>query len=68
MFLGFDELFGKKLEKVDHFMKSLKNHRFSQNLQLFEQTIIFGGCNELFEKNLQKVANFVKKPEKSSIW
>ena len=69
MFRGFHELFGKKLQKVADFVKkSLKNHRFSQNLQLFDETIMFRGFDELFGEKLQKGAHFVKKREKSSIW
>ena len=48
--------------------KSTKNHRFGQNLQLFEQTTMFWHFDELFRKKMQKVARFVKKHEKSSIW
>ena len=48
--------------------KSTKNHRFGQNLQLFEQTTMFWHFEELFRKKMQKVARFVKKHEHSSIW
>ena len=48
--------------------KNTKNHRFGQNLQLFEQTTMSWHFYELFRKKLQKVAQFVKKHEKSSIW
>ena len=48
--------------------KSTKNHRFGQNLQLFEQTTMFWHFDELFRKKMQKVARFVKKHEHSSIW
>ena len=48
--------------------KSTKNHRFGQNLQLFEQTTMFWHFDELFRKKIQKVARFVKKHEHSSIW
>ena len=106
-FRGFDQLFGKKLQKVAHFvkkhekssilpktlnflrklsrfevlinfsekfckkwlisLKTMKNRRLGQNLQLFEQTITFRGFDQLFGKRLQKAAHFVKKHEKSSI-
>ena len=46
----------------------MKNRRFGQNLQLFEQTITFRGFDQLFGKKLQKVPHFVEKAEKSSIW
>ena len=78
MFRGFNEFLGKNWLIS---RKSMKNHRFGENLPLFEQTIMFGGCNELSEKNflfegfdelfgkkLQNVADFVKKHEKSSTW
>ena len=48
--------------------KTMKNHRFNQNWQLFEQTITFRGFDEVFRKKLEKVAHFVKNGEKSSIW
>ena len=48
--------------------KSTKNHRFGQNLQLFEQTTMLWHFDELFRKKMQKVAHFVKKHEHSSIW
>ena len=48
--------------------KSTKNHRFGQNLQLFEQTTMFWHFDELFRKKMQKVARFVKKHEHSWIW
>ena len=47
--------------------KCTKNHRFCQNLQLFEKTTMSRCFGELFSKKLQKVAHFVKKHEKSSI-
>ena len=79
MFLHFDELLRKRLEKVVHFVKKdeimdfvktckRKTHGFGQNLQLFEQTTMFWCFDELFSKRLQKVAQFAKKHEKSSIW
>ena len=69
IFRGFDELFGKKLQKVaDLVKKSMKYHRFSQNLQVFEEIIVFGGFHKLFGKKLQKVADFVEKHGKSWIW
>ena len=49
--------------------KSTRNHRFGQNLQLFEQTTMFWHFDQLFGKKLQKVPHFVKqKHEKSLIW
>ena len=53
----FLQLFSEK------FIKTL-----NQNLELFEQSILFRGFEELFGKKLQKVAHFVKNHEKSSIW
>ena len=48
--------------------KITNNHRFGQNLQLFEQlTTMSWHFHELFRKKLQKVLHFVKKHEKSSI-
>ena len=44
-----------------------KNHRFEQNLQLFEHTGMFRRLGTLLSKKLQKVAHLVKKHEKSSI-
>ena len=43
MFRGFDELFGKKLQKVAHFVKKHKKSSIGQNLRLFEETIMFRG-------------------------
>ena len=48
--------------------KSTRNHRFGQNLQLFEQTTMFWHFDQLFGKKLQKVPHFVKQHEKSLIW
>ena len=48
--------------------KSTTNHRFRQNLQLFEKTTMFLRFDELYNRNLQKVPHFVKKHENSSIW
>ena len=48
--------------------KTMKNRRFGENVQLFEQTITFRRFDQLFGKKLQKVAHFVKKHNKSSIW
>ena len=47
--------------------KNTKNHRFGQNLQLFEQTTMSCHFHELFRRKLQKVPHFVKKNEKSAI-
>ena len=65
MFRGFDDLFGKKLQKVAHFVKT---HRFGQNLHVFEQAIMFRSFDELMGKKFQKLNDFVKTHEKSSIW
>ena len=43
--------------------KRTKNRRFGQNLQLFEQTVIFRRLGELFAKKCQKVPHLVKKHE-----
>ena len=48
--------------------RSTKNHRFPQNLQLFDETTMFRRFGHFFRKKLQKRAHFVKKHEKSSIW
>ena len=48
--------------------KSMKNHRFGQNWEVFEQTMTFQGLHKLFGKKLQKVAHFVRNHDKSSIW
>ena len=48
--------------------KSTKNHRFGQNLQLFEKTTMFLRFDELYSKKLQKLSHFVEKQEKSRIW
>ena len=48
--------------------KMTKNHGFSQNLQLFDETTMFRRFGHFFRKKLQKRAHFVKKHEKSSIW
>ena len=45
-----------------------KNHRFGENLQLFEQTTMSWHFHELFSKKLQKAPHSVEKHEKSSIW
>ena len=45
--------------------KSTSNHRFYQNLQLFEKTTMFLRFDELYGKKLQKLPHFVKKHEKS---
>ena len=59
---------GKSCQKCFPSWKSTKNHRFGQDLQLFEQTTMFWHFDELFRKKMQKVARFVKKHEHSSIW
>ena len=59
---------GKSGKKCLISWKSLKNHRFGQNTQLFQQTGMFFCFDELFSKKLEKVPDFVKIHEKSSIW
>ena len=69
MFLRFDELFGKQMQKLPHFVKKHENSWICPKLcNFFEQTTMFGCFDELLSKRLQKVAQFVKKNEKSSIW
>ena len=41
------QLFSKELQKKSHFVKTAKNHRFDQNLQLFEQTTMFLRLDQL---------------------
>ena len=59
---------GKVCQKWLISSKTMKNHRFGQNWEVFEQTITFQGLYQLFAKKLQKVAHFVKKHDKSSFW
>ena len=59
---------GKSCRKGLISWKSTKNHRFAQNLQVFEETTMFRRFDQFFSKKLQKVAHFVKKNETSSIW
>ena len=69
MFLRFDELFGKQLQKLPHFVRKHENSSiWPKLLNFFEQTTMFWCFDELFSKWFQKVAQFVKKHEKSSIW
>ena len=69
MFLRLDELYGKKLKKLPHFVKKQKNSSIWPKLcNFFKQTTMFWCFDKLFSKSLQKVARFVKKHEKSSIW
>ena len=63
----FVKFSGKSCKKWLISRKCTKNHRFCQNLQVFEKTTVFRRFGELFSKKLQKVAHFVKKHEKSSI-
>ena len=64
-----DELYGKKLQKLPHFVKKHENSWIWPKLcNFFEQTTMFWCFDELLNKSLQKVAQFVKKHEKSSIW
>ena len=48
--------------------RSTKNHRFAQNLQLFDETTMFRRFGHFLRKKLQKRAHFLKEHEKSSIW
>ena len=48
--------------------KSTKNHRFRQNLQLFEKTTMFLRFDEPLSKRFKKMPHFVKMHENSSIW
>ena len=59
---------GKSCKRWLISLKSMKTHRFGENLRLFKETIMFRGFDDFFGKKLQKVADFVKKHEKSSIW
>ena len=59
---------GKSCRKGLISWKSTKNHRFGQNLQLFDETTMFRRFGQLFSKKVEKVAHFVKNDEKSSIW
>ena len=69
MFSRFDELYGKKLQKLPHFEEKHKNSSIWEKLRnFFEETTMFWCLDKLFSKRLQKVAQFVKKHEKSSIW
>ena len=69
MFSRFDELYGKKLQKLPHFVEKHENSSIWDKLyNFFEQTTLFWCLDELFSKRFQKVAQFVKKHEKSSIF
>ena len=59
---------GKSCKRCLISWKNTKNHRFGQNLQLFEQTTMSWHFHELFSKKLQKAPHSVEKHEKSSIW
>ena len=48
--------------------KTMRNHRFGQNLELFEQTGMFLRFYELLSKKSQKVPHFTKNLEKSLSW
>ena len=65
IFMNFSE---RSCKKCLILWKSTRNHRFNQNLQLFEKTTIYFRFDELYGKKLQKLPHFVKKHEKSSIW
>ena len=68
MFRGFKELFGRKLQKVAHFVKKNEKSSIWQKLATFRAIIMFGAFDELSGRKLQKEADFEKKHEKSSIW
>ena len=68
MFLHFDELLRKRLEKVVHLVKKHEKSWIWPNLQLFDQTTMFWCFDELFGKQLHKLPHFVKKQKNSSIW
>ena len=69
MFLRFNELFGKQLQKLTHFVTMHENSSIWPQLwNFFKETTMFWCFDELFSKRLQKVAQFGKKHEKSSIW
>ena len=69
IFLRFVELYGKKLQKLPHFVKKHENSSIWPKLwHFFEQTTMLWCFDELLSKSLQKVAQFMKKQEKSSIW
>ena len=59
---------GKGWKKWFISWKSTKNHGFGQNLQLFEQTVMFLHFDELLRKRLEKVVYFEKKHENSCIF
>ena len=63
----FVKFSGQSSEKSLISWKSVKNHRFGENYQLFEQTSMFRRFHQLFGQKLEKVAHFVKKHEKWSI-
>ena len=65
IFMNFSE---RNCKKCVILWKSTKNHRFRQNLQLFEKTTMFLRFDELYGKKLQKLPHFVEKHEKSRIW
>ena len=68
IFFRFDELYGKKLQKLPHFVKKHENSSIWPKLcNFFEQTTMFWCFHELLSKRLQKVAQFVRKHEKSWI-
>ena len=68
IFFRFDELYGKKLQKLPHFVKKHENSSIWPKLcNFFEQTTMFWCFHELLSKRLQKVAQFVRKHENSWI-
>ena len=68
IFFRFDELYGKKLQTLPHFVKKHENSSIWPKLcNFFEQTTMFWCFHELLSKRLQKVAQFVRKHENSWI-
>ena len=65
IFMNFSE---RSWKKCLISWKSTRNHRFRENLQLFEKTTMFLRFDELYDKKLRKLSHFVKKHENSSIW
>ena len=68
MSLHFDQLFGKKLQKVPHFVKKHEKSLIWPKLWNFWNKLqCLFPFDELWRKKLQKVRRLVKKHEKSSI-
>ena len=65
IFMNFSE---RNCKRCLIWWKSTGNHRFCQNLQLFEKTTMLSRFDELYGKKLQKLPHIVEKHEDSSIW